>query len=543
MMLIKNGSLILILILSILIQNTTGQDSESPEPTPAPAVTPTPTQQEQELDEKIRMRKKEKELANLNKEIRAAQPTPSATALEGNASGVKDLKMEINLQGYKSIRQITNRIACEVRTKLPDVKVFIFYTPGVYNAWRNYRSTDAAIKQQLRDMESEYAVWFEEGNEIIAYGRKTNLQPLKSFDPDADGAGPLAAISTALLGGGTAVRSLVDLLGMFRSDVEYFYSDVSVNENALKSMVSDSLRRTSSINGKCAINDVNSIIDEKNLSMIIYDPDTFYPLDSNRAETKAEKVKGNGNNNQNQTDNRRIQEYINALSILKRGAEVEIAIYEIKAADITKLRSDIATLETAIDTLNEKILTKQEAERELTLKIAQTEAGDERTALEKNLKSLQSEMLFHNKDLSKKEAKVSASQTVLDRMETQMSLYHKVKIARLRQLNADFGKFFTEINNSDSTTQISPLMQYTKIESLDSILENSNARWLEVRSVVAGGSNRIQKNLLRYFYKPDVSFSGGSIIEFSVSNKEGVVLLSNTESAFEKYRKSSKIIE
>lgn len=521
---VLNKLLVLVILMVSTVSFVQAQESEeTPTPTPTPAVTPTPSEREKKLDEKIRIRTKEKTLADLEKDIREAQPSPTATPLTDSVNGADNLKMEAKIQTYKSVRQVTDRIACDIRTNVKDANVFVLYKAEDYVAWRNYKSLDSTLKQQLRDMRNEYDAWFNNQETALISERNVRLNSVTDATVSTTTTGSPGPLSGAFIGASTllqgatsAARSLVDFLGMFRTNVDFTTVDVNVNENALKSMISDSLRRTSSgTNNECSKGIITT-------TTRFYDPSVFYPL---------------------KTPTDSILTYIEDLAKRRRAAEIEIANYEIVAADIEKFGNELESLETNLNTVEEKISEKQDAERSLNREIPTIETAAERRAAQENLEKIRRELSSLRAKKQGLEERISGLGARLVSLERNMTIYYRVKISRLKQLNKEFGDFFTALNTLDETTKISPLTQYVKVESLNEILTSNTekAYWLEIRTVEAGGANRVQKNLIRYFYKPDISFSGGSILEFSVSDKEGSVVVSNADNAYEKYRKASRI--
>jgi hypothetical protein len=485
----NSGAILLLLVFWVLADTAVSQ--ETPTPTPAP----TPTEQQRTLQSQIDTLKLQKEREELLKAIRDAQPQPTSTPLSGDATGVKDLKMEINLQTYKSVRRVTDRIACDIQNnvKNPVPKTYVFYKAEIYQAWINYRAAEPLLKAQLGTMKSDYTILLSQYDTLLLPSSEASL---------------IGGLSIATLG----LRSLADLLAMFRTDVDFTYSTVTVNDAALKALMANSLRRPEPC--KEEKKDVfNRVYSRPVAEMAFYDPDLFYPVTDANGE---------------------LMRLLSELLALKKTALVKILESELPTSRIEMTKKEIEALDKALTGLKENIAGKKLEEGQLKAAIAKASAA-KKPPLKVKLAAIAAELGKLDEELAEaKGAKVQAAGK-LGRLET--------AIGRLKQLNTEFDQFYTALNTRDTATQTSPLMQFIKVEALDNILKtaSSNAYWLEIRSIDAGGASRVRKNLFRYFYEPDISFNGASIIEFTVSDANGRVLISNVNSAVQNYRKSSNV--
>src|SRR5581483_1671556 len=78
-------------------------------------------------------------------------------------------------------------------------------------------------------------------------------------------------------------------------------------------------------------------------------------------------------------------------------------------------------------------------------------------------------------------------------------------------------------------------------EDIDNAMREETSYWVEIQSVTAGGNNRTQKNLLRYFSGPKIDHSGGVVVEYALYNKAGQVIYSDKVSCYEGYVEPKKI--
>jgi|GEM_PF-4669911 len=431
-------------------------------------------------------------------------PTPTSTPLAGNVTGAGNQFMEVEMQTYKAMQRVTDRIACEVKATAKHAKVIVLYKPADYALWRNYKLLQPTLTTQLESMKTEYEAWL---NSTSATPASLSL------------VGVIPAVTTA-------VRSFIDLAAFFRSDIEITPKEVQIDENALRGGMTHSLRWVAfDSSGNCASGDFNP-------NLKIYDPSMFYPSNSATGDLDAP-----------------ILTTLEELAKLRSRAEAEISKLEIETAELEQKRSKAKLAAEKVAALNAIIKNNPEILTKLNKQISETKDQDEKKALRAARNSVLTELNQANQNLPQAVSDAQTAQQDFEAANTAFDSTKKLKIVRLKQLNSDLGKLLADFTKADPTTGLSPLMMYVRAENLDSVLRKQNKRdlnlnevyWLQIKSIRAGGSNRVTKNLIRYFYKPDISYSGGSIIEFALSDKNGDMILSNTKGGYEKYRKASKI--
>lgn len=182
--------------------------------------------------------------------------------------------------------------------------------------------------------------------------------------------------------------------------------------------------------------------------------------------------------------------------------------------------------------------------RALYLRIVET-AGDKNPD-EDFLKNLDYYALFNDEELLtliyKEDPLVKA---LLDTQSKNKS----ATVSRLKALNAQFDKFFTEITKVDSATGINPITSYVKAENLKNALgckieedECPGTFFLSLKVISAGGNNRTKKNLItNVFTGADITHSGGAIVEYKLYDADGVVKYANTFTSYEYYRKPKTV--
>lgn len=461
-----------------------------------PDASPTPTETERRLQAEIDQLKLEKTKAELERDIRNARPQPTATPLTGDVTGAKDLKMEINLQTYRALRQVTDRVACDIMTNIKDSKpgTLVLYKPEVYQALVNYRAMQKPFNKQLDSMAADYAALF----------LQNDIKKAGGVAPDG-----FAEFTFAL-------RSLADLLALFRTNVDFNYGTVTVNENALRSLISNSLRRQDPCNnaGKFSAVFVNN-------ALTIYDPDVFYPTSPDESKLMV-KVEG--------------------LLSQKQKAARDILIFDTQTANSEAAKKIIEGEETTLVALKTKIQGKIEERLSLENQLKKTKAPAKRKELTDKIKLVSEELDKLGRNRLESTAKKDEATKKKQAADAKLGEYNKDAIVMLKQLNTEFSQFYTALNTRDAAGQ-TPLSNMVKTEALADILDKSpkSCYWVSVRSVDAGGTTRVRKNLFRNFYYPDIAINGGGIVEYTVSRPDGQIIISNVNNAVQEFRKPGNI--
>lgn len=501
------STLTIIILLAGFLWAMPALGNAAPSPTSTPTPTPTPITDEAKkaeairLEEEIQILKLRKEKEELQKAIRAAQPAPTSTPLSGDVTGAGNMFMEVEMQTYKAMKTSTDRIACGIYTLKPGAKVIVLYTPNDYALWRNYKLTNTVLNTQLNDIENRYGDWL---------GRVDRAQP----------AGAIGVITGAT----TALRAAADLAAFLRSNVDIASKSVTIDEKALRSTMINSLRLNYQKNTYegCQENDNN-----KSAAVILYDPSIF---------TAAGGTDGFSSE---------ILKKVQDIYLLKTRADDEIRLFDILAAEIDDTKARLKTAKEALAKIKTIIRDHPTAIAKLDKQIAEATNAAQKKELQEARDALQREFDQAMQDKPDSESDVTAIQTALAVKEGQLTAALKNKIAHLKLLNTDFTQFLVAFTTLNDDTGMSPLLEYVVAENLDKVLQNggqyNETYWLEISPVKAGGNNRVRKNLFRYFYEPDISHSGGAILEFKLTDKTGSVILSNTDKSYQKYQKASNI--
>lgn len=496
------------LIAFLLIFVFISQDVTAQTGTATPSPTSTPTAEELELDREIKLLTKRKELENLKKDIRAAQPQPTSTPLSGTATGTGNMFIEVESQTYRSLQRVTNRVACQIKTATngQNNRIAVLFTPADYAAWRNYKLLAPTLNSQLNAMEAEY-------NAILDPSSGTRLT---ASTPTASGLVSAAGLVSATT---VALRSFVDLISFLRSDIEFSTKEVTINEGALRASVANALRTPSPvISGEPECNGIS------NESIPVYDPNIFSPTTEPSGNLSSE-----------------LTRKLDTIASLRSRADYYIEEYNIAVANLEDRKSALAAAKENLAKINAIIRNNPEVIANLTEQIAKEKDKETKKVLQATLGTARTELATANTQKPGAETAVTAAQAAVTAALITPAL--KLNVARLKQLNADYDKILADLTRVNSDTGTSPLMYYVRAENLDNVLSmpNTNAYWLKIRAVKGGGNNRVRKNLIRFIFGPDISHSGGSIVEYSLGNKKGEILLSNTDGQYEKYRKASNI--
>jgi hypothetical protein len=482
-----------IFFLMFMTVNSLSAQTTDASPTPTP-VSP----EEARLDEEIRLLKKEKERVALLKEIRDAQTPSGVTPLEGKATGVKDIFMEVEMQSYKAVSRVTDKIACDIKTKIPSASNIILYRPEDYNQWRNYKLMHPVLDQQLVDLQTRYDTYL---------NNPATAQP--ALIP---GLGGIADVTAAL-------KAFVGLVSFLRTDIEFEARAVTIDEMALRSGMLKSIRAIYPATDAKTCKNVTAAT-----SPALFDPSVFSPTISESGNFESATL-----------------EKIKNLYLSKARAEEAVRLFDVLMVEIESVKKAETEAKNTLAGLKVIIATNPTLIAQLDAQIKQTKDPERK----KELIAARDKAF---KDLEKaKENKPTAEADLQDltarkkALEAQVTDVLKLKIAGLRQANADFNQFLTNFTKLDPTTGSSPLAQYIKAENLDGILARDETYWLQIKPVKAGGNNRVRKNLVRFIIGPDISHSGGFIAQFMLGNKKGEVILSNTEGNYLKYTKADKI--
>lgn len=317
----------------------------------------------------------------------------------------------------------------------------------------------------------------------------------------------LTAASTGLAGITNTIKAVADVLALFRSEVSFSQSEITLNEDSVRSSMAQSLN-TNWNGAKCRY-------DKK---FIIYDPKTFFAAKSGGAF------------------NSRLLPLLKELTELRSAAQARIALYTIVDEELKKmpaLEKAVFDAQAALDVKNSEVVTletqfnavKKPSDAKNELEVKKNRAIAEQRNMQKSL-----DYAVDARDKQKNR---------LSSYSDESSVINRVRITRLTALNNDVTSLLTTLNTATGGSTL--LSQYVKAENLVDELSAGKVYWLQINAVKGGGNTRVIKNLFRYFYYPDIKHSGGSILQYSLSDSEGKVIGSNTSYFYQKYEPAKKI--
>ncbi|MDX6531950.1 MAG: hypothetical protein QOH41_4240 [Blastocatellia bacterium] len=504
-----SSTIIKMLMVTILLMagsyRAFGQNQPS---TPAP--TPAPSAEELRLAEQNRVLALEKTNAQLKKDIREAQPQPAATPLEGKTTADENVVIETQLVTYKAMSDVADRIGGEIHQKFTGAKSIAIYDAEELQNLKHYRDTSPILDGRIEGLKDQYGRVLEK---LSAISRPrtvtvtTSESLVRSLNSIQSGVSSTTASISASVATDTAVESLLpgvntvgvglkafaDLLALMRTDTEIKGKSVTVEERA---MVAETFRALRNRFGS----DVN-----------LYYPQVVPP------EIYLEGC---------QDRNSRVF-CSHTLSELA-------GLYAEKENAENQLLAEMFETSSQFDKA-----TAQKSQAESELKDLAKQIGDlklDRLKAELEKPWTPAQATRFDKFISDLEARKSAAQSSKSAAESQLEYSARKKnvLERLQDLNRQADELVANLAKPDEKTGRSELANFLRAENIDKAL-GTNGYWLEFKSISAGGNNRIQKNLFRYFSGAKIDHSGGIVVEWALYNRNGVSVDSNKDSSYGGY--------
>ena len=500
-----------------------------------PSPTPTPTEEERRLQEEKRILELQRDIELAKKAIREAQPTPepkttppapTATPLAGEAT-LENVKLEPEMVSYNALSVAAARISAEIKSKathpakVPNGNPLLAQNIAIYDAqvikdWRFYKALFPAFEGQINDLREQYRSLLCQDPSIKIDVDPAFLTSKYCTDPNRDVMSVVGGFQTAFAAGTNLLKSFIDLTALFRTDTKIQGNAFTVDESAF---VAELFRALKNDYGADKIN--------------LYYPEVFPPRV--KAPSKAVTLIGDLFTYKAEAD--RVIKKKNAkketlvkdltdLSTKKSKLEEEQAL-------LKKLSERLKNLEANLRTTRDPVVRKRirteiaELRKELSglLKpdVTLNETLDQ--ALARKLKQLEEDIKNLKEKIAPKENEVK-------------KLDEDVK--RITSLNERFLAFVAEFVKVDSNG-INALALFVRSEDIENAMESDESYWLEIKSVSAGGNNRVRKNLLRFFTGPKIDHSGGVIVEYTLYEKSGAVVYSDKLSIYQGYIEPKEI--
>jgi hypothetical protein len=166
-------------------------------------------------DPQLDAAKRAADLAEQNKKIRESLPTPETKALEGKTTIDDKMAIESYTLAYESLAKIAHKIAMAVKAKNPQ-KIFI------------HSEKDITYLLELRTFMAQI--------QVIRQAFKTATPPAPAHR---------AMVVESVIGAGTlavtAVKTLIDLIALFRTDTEIKSVEITLDDVALVASVANQL--------------------------------------------------------------------------------------------------------------------------------------------------------------------------------------------------------------------------------------------------------------------------------------------------------------
>jgi hypothetical protein len=489
--------------LSLLILSAAGAYAQDSAPSP------TPSAEELKLQEEKKILELKKDIAEAKKAIRDAQPQPSTTALEGNTTLDEGVRLETEMVSYKAMSEAVFKISNEIKVKKDKAKNIAIYDAQVVKDWRFYQALFPAFKGQVEDIFNSYLVLLCNDNDVSNEfkrnfcTREDNAQ-LRGANREARVSElRTAAVTEAFAVGTNLIKSFIDLAALFRTDTKIEGKSVTIDESAL---VAETFRALKNDYGPGNIN--------------LYYPEVFPPrkdLDSYKSET----VK-----------------LIGLLFIYKKEADRLIKKKsegkDAPLAEIKRLTSEKATLEeelSQVKKLRQQLDNLNAALGKETVSVFRQKLWKEILEVSTKLKGLRDQNDLEE-SIRQKKAAIKTPQGTVDAIDDATQA--------LTDLNARFQSFVDEFIKVD-TNGVNALALFIKSEDIENAMKDKESYWLEIKSLSAGGNNRVRKNLIWYLAGARVDHSGGIIVEYTLYNKDGSVVYSDKLSYYQGYVEPKKI--
>jgi hypothetical protein len=495
---------LLLIIIHVNVFAVVGQQNPVPQPSPALEA------ERQRLEQENAILKLEKERAELKKAIRDAAPSASVTPLEGKTTVSDKVNIEANIMAYNVMSDIAFEASKHIRNKIPGAQAIAIYNQKEVRDWRFYQAMFPAFEAELNRLIKEYDRILKESVDEATARSEMEKTPLGA---EVLTLGP---IREGLLAGSSVVRSVIDLMSLFRTNTEIAGVEVTPDEGAL---VSEMLRGL-----KAAYND----------RITIYVPAIIPPHVLPKSPT-LKLVRD--------AYDRRAA----SAGAIRTFERVTAAIAETKdkskalEAEVTKMADAIKKNQEAIAKNSQEIAVLERKLRRARSESQRRPLREAITALNNKNEGLKTE----NKKLTNEKAIKAIQKAQLDALVKTMEelvASAKDRVPHLKTLNEQFDKFIGDFVKLDAGTGVNALALFVKAENLDAALKGESY-WLAIRGVKAGGNNRTRRNLIRYFSGSKLDHSGGFIIEYSLYSREGAVIQSDKFAKYGGYMEPKKIRE
>jgi hypothetical protein len=506
------------LMVAVFVIMTAFFTTQAQEPSSSPAApAPTPSA----IDKEIERLKKEKEKAELRKDIRETQPTPSTTPLEGKTTADENTVIETQVLTYKAMSDVADRIGEDVHQKFPRARAIMIYDADELENVKHYRVMSPILEGRIEGLKKQYLDVLDALGRIPPPRVTTATRSQPRFSPNrnsrarmstpsanteagseafaASAANIAPAVVPTITAVTTGLKAFADLLALARTDTDIKGKAVSVEESA---MVAETFR---------------ALRNRFGATVSLYYPKVVSP------EVNLEGCR-DGNS----------RVYCSpTLSALA-------SLYT------TKENADKELLEQMFDvTFQLDAVTRQKAATEEEIKARKKQIADlklERLQAELKKPWTPVQIARFEKFIGELEAMSEIALAARATAESQLQYLAKKKnvLDQLQALNTQADQMVANLAKADEKTGRSELANFLRAENVDKVMSN-NSYWLQFKSISAGGNNRTRQNLFRYFSGAKLDHSGGIIIEWALYDRNGVSVDSNKDSSYPGYLSPKEI--
>lgn len=503
--------------------------------TAPPSAAPPKSPEVQRLEEEKTKAELRKAIAEANKaELDAKFPKPVSTPLEGKTTINDNAIIESQMIAYVSMARAANRIVKAVKQRNLPIGNLAIYNERDVNLLLSYKVATGQV-EALRKQFCDYL--------------PCPLTTAQSLAP--------LSVAQSFLGG------FVDLTAFFRTNVEIKGQTFDIDEGPLVAEVFRAARRADGLPPSVGL-----------YYPYVFPPD-IDPLTPSTIVSNLEQVR-----------ELRIEaaRFISDVADMDQDiAKVKAKIEQLKASIellMAKERDAIIRAKRILETYCPKLARESsnnqpppanaspsdrldyDAENILD-KIRQVQIGKCRT-----IPAEKREALFEIRDVlrqtisDKRDAttKLAGADRTLTTLEQQRkalsnrladpSMSVDDAVAFLKAASEQFDKFVTSIIQADAAIGVNPLTSYIRAEKLKAALGNmedsdqpGRGYWLQLKVLKAGGNNRIKTNLIVDIFTAGnrISHSGGTIVQYSLYNSQGQVMVSDTITEYTNYIKANKV--
>jgi hypothetical protein len=190
--------------------------------------------EELKLEEEARVWKLKQEIAASKREAAAsAFPESEVKALEGNMTLDDNVQIEANIMAMRAMTNIAKQISDQIKTGNKDLKKIIIYNQQDANSLLAYK----VFMTQLTLLVLQYQQEIEGKLEM----------PSGVFDRGMQGLSTPLTPGLALGMGTSTVKSVIDLVSLFRTDTDIKGKEITIDESALVAELANELKSNSQI--------------------------------------------------------------------------------------------------------------------------------------------------------------------------------------------------------------------------------------------------------------------------------------------------------